>query len=477
MPIAREIPYNDPVCVFAPFVAEPYAALFDCSVEQQHTARYSYICVAPVDVIVADGIGCGDGAVLLNGRSFSGDPFEALEKCLSGWRHETLPDLPPFQGGAAGLLGYELGGCFEQMPAPYEGDESIPDMAIGIYDVIITFDHLLAKAWVISSGYPEKDTQSRNAKAERRLLETIDRLGATRARRMPLTPFRPVWESDNTREVYLEKVNRTIDYIRAGDVLQVNLSQEFRAEKPRHLDAFGIYRLLRSSAPAPFAAYVACGPGKAVCSASPERFLSLDKEGHVEARPIKGTRRRSADLHEDAALADELVESEKDRAENLMIVDLMRNDLSRVCRVGSVKVPQLIALETFPTIHHLVSVVTGQLEDRKGPLDLLRACFPGGSVTGAPKIRAMEIIHELEQRCRGAYCGSIAWIGFDGSMDSSILIRTMVVTDRSMRVAVGGGIISDSSPEEEYEETLIKAQALLAAFNPSEDDQCPPQYL
>jgi para-aminobenzoate synthetase component 1 len=472
MPIAREIPYSDPISVFAPFSAEPFAALFDCSTGQQQTARYSYICVAPVDVIVAVGIGSAQGTVQLNGRSCSGDPFQVLEKCLAGWRHDPLPGIPPFQGGAAGLLGYELGGCLEQMPPPYERDEPVPDMAIGIYDVVIAFDHLLARAWVISSGYPEKGRQSRDVRAERRLSEMIEQLGSGREHQTTDFPFCPTWQSDNRREVYLEKVKRAIDYIRAGDVLQVNLSQEFCAAKPHHLDAFGIYRRLRSSAPAPFAAYVACGSGRAVCSASPERFLSVDKEGGVETRPIKGTRRRGGDFGEDAALADELVRSAKDRAENLMIVDLMRNDLSKVCRVGSVLVPQLVALETFPTIHHLVSVVTGQLQGDKGPVDLLRSCFPGGSITGAPKIRAMEIIHELEQRRRGAYCGSIIWIGFDGSMDSSILIRTIVVSDRSMRVAVGGGVVADSSPEEEYEETLIKAHALLTAFDTSESEPC-----
>jgi para-aminobenzoate synthetase component 1 len=258
-------------------------------------------------------------------------------------------------------------------------------------------------------------------------------------------------------------VARAVEYIRAGDIFQANVSQRFLAEFPSGLDPFTLYRRLRRLSPAPFAAYVNA-PGLQVLSASPERFLALDREGRIETRPIKGTRRRGADPAEDARFVAELRGSEKDRAENLMIVDLLRNDLSRVAAIGSVRVPELFTLETFARVHHLVSAVEGRLAPGRTALDLLAAAFPGGSVTGAPKIRALEVIHELEPARRGPYCGALAWIGFDGAMDSSIVIRTLWLAEGMVVAQAGGGIVADSAPAAEYEETMVKAAPLLAAL-------------
>lgn len=461
MPVAREIPYVEPLSVFARFAADPFCAFLDCAAPEDQRARYSYLCIDPQITIVAD-VEDDHGP----------DPFEQLELALASWQHGALPGLPPFQGGAAGVLGYELGGCLEKLPQPASAEDGFPDMVMAIYDTVIAFDHLTRKAWIISSGYPAATEDARNNRAEQRINEFLARLNSPEAAPTAANGQPPVWTSNNSHNQYLTAVQKVIEHVFAGDLSQANISQEFSAERPKDINPFDIYRAVRSHSPAPFAAYLGCGDGKAVCSASPERFLSLNAQGHVETRPIKGTRPRGCDAQEDLRLADELRASEKDRAENLMIVDLMRNDLSRVCMPGSVATPQLIELETFENVHHLVSVVTGELGDGAGAVDLLRATFPGGSVTGAPKIRAMELIHEVEQRRRGPYCGSAAWIGFDGAMDSSILIRTMTVTENLLKVAAGGGIVSDSDPQAEYEETLIKVDAILSAFDAKEDVIC-----
>jgi para-aminobenzoate synthetase component 1 len=267
--------------------------------------------------------------------------------------------------------------------------------------------------------------------------------------------------SSFTREGYLEAVARVREYIFAGDIFQANLSQRFEAS----LDgsAWSFYRRLRARNAAPFAVYMDCHEA-AIVSASPERFLRVDVAGHVETRPIKGTRPRGVGPEHDAALGQALAESAKDRAENLMIVDLMRNDLSRVCAPGSVRVSELFSLEHYPTVHHLVSTVVGNLESGRDALHLLRAAFPGGSITGAPKLRAMEIIAELEPSRRGVYCGSIGYWSLTGELDTSIAIRTAVVQGGRVYVSAGGGIVADSDPAEEYDETLDKARGLIDAL-------------
>jgi para-aminobenzoate synthetase component 1 len=267
--------------------------------------------------------------------------------------------------------------------------------------------------------------------------------------------------SSFTHRGYLDAVSRVRDYIIAGDIFQANLSQ--RLEVPLEEDPWHLYKRLREVNPAPFAAYLEF-EDIAVASASPERFLLVDTAGRVETRPIKGTRPRGISPLHDAALSQALADSEKDRAENLMIVDLLRNDLSRVCEPGSVRVPELFALERFRTVHHLVSTVTGHLRPDCRATDLLAAAFPGGSITGAPKVRAMEIIAELEPSRRGIYCGSIGYLSLTGAMDTSIVIRTCVCAGGRVYFSVGGGIVADSDPEQEYRETLDKGRALVSAL-------------
>ena len=267
--------------------------------------------------------------------------------------------------------------------------------------------------------------------------------------------------SNFTRAAYLDAVARTIEYVYAGDIFQANLSQRLQA--PLREPPLELYARLRRVNPAPFAAYLDFGD-VVVASSSPERFLRVHDGPLVEARPIKGTRPRGISPEHDLLLALSLAESDKDRAENVMIVDLLRNDLSRVCRPGSVRVPELFALEHYATVHHLVSTVVGELAPEHDPADLLRAAFPGGSITGAPKVRAMQIIAELEPTQRAVYCGSIGYWSLSGTLDLSIVIRTCLALGRDVYFQVGGGIVADSDPEQEYRETLDKAAGVIAAL-------------
>ncbi len=463
LPVLRfDIPYRDPFAAFHAFADVPFCALLDSAALGDPRARFSYIAIDPYRIITAD-----DAGVRVDGQPATGTPFDALRRALAECADvEQVPAAFPFTGGAVGFLGYELGRHLERLPPPRPGHPPIPEMAMGLYDTVIAFDHQNRRAALFSSGRPETDTARRRARAETRAARILDLLD-----RAPDAAPPPDWAQtgqftpDQPRAAVEASVARTIEYIRAGDIFQANITQQMRASMPSGLSDLQLYGRLRAVSPAPFAALLRCGPELAVLSASPERFLSLDADGQVETRPIKGTRRRAADPAVDTALARELLASEKDRAENLMIVDLMRNDLSRVSRVGSVKVPVLCGLETFASVHHLVSVVQSRLNEGLGPVDLLTACFPGGSITGAPKIRAMEIIHELEPFPRGVYCGSVAWIGFNGAMDSSIVIRTITRAGDTLLTHAGGGIVADSDPADEYEESLVKLSPMLRALS------------
>ncbi len=458
----------------------PGAVFFDSALRDPLLGRHSFVAADPFRI--------------LRWRSGEpGDPFSLLAAGISeftsiagaGTEAEETPGLPPFRGGAAGLLGYGLGRSLEDIP-PFRFDEfQAPDLAMGLYDRVLAFDHLTGKAWAISQGFPESEPARRASRARRRIDEVLGLLsrpapspveadaaregkggGAPAIPRAALlAPAREVGGvtgvlSDFSREEYVRAVKRAIEYVRAGDVFQVNLAQRLLA--PRRTGPVEFYGRLRERNPAPFAAFLSLGD---VClaSASPERFLRVAGD-IVETRPIKGTRRRGATEAEDRAIREELERCPKDRAENVMIVDLLRNDLSRVSRPFTVEVPSLFRVESYSTVHHLVSEVRGRLREGRGAIDLLRAAFPGGSVTGAPKIRAMEIIAEMEPAARGAYCGSLAWIGFDGAMDSSVLIRTVTHGRGWLQFPVGGGIVALSDPDEEYAETLAKAEGILRAL-------------
>ena len=442
------IEYCDPLEAFAPWAEEFWAQLLDCPADDPARGRYAYIVVSPYATVVS-----ADGRCLVNGSPVDADPFAALNDLLKQAPQQPDECPVPFVGGVVGFLGYELGRHLERAPARHPLPKGQPEMAVGLYDAFLAFDRVARRAWAIGVG-------ERGCVKAQKLAEKV-------AGRSPLPPLAPVSPLDikpeMAREDYLARVSQVIEYIRAGDIFQANFTMRFVADRPADFDDFSVYRRLRAINPAPFAAFLRV-PGLTVASASPERFLSLSPDGIIEARPIKGTRPRNADPVQDKASARELSVSIKDRAENLMIVDLLRNDIGRVSAIGSVKVPVLSGVESFASVHHLVSVISGQLRPGLGAVDLLRASFPGGSITGAPKVRAMEIIDELEPAPRGAYCGSVLWIGFDGAMDSNIVIRTIVMIKGKIITQAGGGIVSDSVPESEWDEMMTKIAPALQAL-------------
>ncbi|MEQ8319487.1 MAG: aminodeoxychorismate synthase component I [Rhodospirillales bacterium] len=445
-PVAKEIPYKDPVSAFQPFAEDAVAVLLDSADEGGGRGRYAYICIDPAAVV-------SHGADDL--RAY--DPFGKLRALLRQARLDTDPGLPPFQTGLCGMLGYELGGVIERLP-PDKGGTAFPSISVGLYDTVVAFDTFEHRAWVIAS-----DLVAGRPSPARRLESLAVRIAAAGVLppmdRAPVAEWR--WEMD--RAAYEAAVQKAIDYIYAGDIFQANITTRAVADMPDGLTPYMLYRRLRWATPAPFAAYVSCGGGHRLLCASPERFLKLDTSGRISTRPIKGTRPRGDVPETDVDLALELMESAKDRAENLMIVDLLRNDISRVALIGSVGVTALCELETFARVHHLVSEVIGKLRPGFDAVDLFRATFPGGSITGAPKIRAMEIIHELESSRRAAYCGTVFWAGMDGAMDSNIVIRSLMVSDGKIAAHAGGGIVADSEPAAEYEEMRTKAGPLLAS--------------
>jgi para-aminobenzoate synthetase component 1 len=443
-------------------------------------ARYSFLTADPV-AIVRGKSAATEHLDLLTGRTrIAGtDALTAVRSVLAPHRAEPVAGLPPFQGGAAGYLAYEWANQLERLPSPRFDDLAMPDVVMGVYDWVLAWDHEQSRAWLISTGLPETSASARDRRAQERAAMVRERLRTpSREARAPspeshapsrMAPSYPVdgseprvgLRSSFTHEGYLRAVNRVREYILAGDIFQANLSQRFEA--PLEEPPWDLYRRLRTQNAAPFAAYLDF-PEALILSASPERFLRVDPNGHVETRPIKGTRPRGVGPEHDAALGRALTESAKDRSENLMIVDLIRNDLSRVCSPGTVRVQDLFALEHFATVHHLVSTVVGQLREGTDAFDLLRAAFPGGSITGAPKVRAMEIIAELEPSARGVYCGAIGYLGLSGALDTSIPIRTTVVRDGRVYLSAGGGIVADSDAEQEYRETLDKARGMIDAL-------------
>lgn len=446
-PDALEIPYKDPLTAFASFAGDAVSAFLDSADEAGGRGRFAFIAADPIETIVVPPGGVSDN-----------DPFRGLKAMLSRARLDHDPSLPPFQTGLCGVLGYELGGVLERLPPAKTGPD-FPALFVGLYDTIAAFDTFERRAWIISSDLDP----ARPAASYRRQL-MAGRI-ADAPNLAPPPTFKAddwVWEMD--RDSYMAAVQRAVDYIYAGDIFQANITTRAMTTLPEGVDAFALYRRLRWASPAPFAAYLACGPGAALVSASPERFLKLEPSGRITTRPIKGTRPRADTPEQDAAYAVELTESAKDRAENLMIVDLLRNDISRVALIGSVGVDSLNELETFAKVHHLVSQVHGRLRPGYDAMDLFRATFPGGSITGAPKIRAMEIIHELERSRRGAYCGSVFWAGLDGTMDSNIVIRSLVVDGDTVSAHAGGGIVADSDPAAEYDEMRTKVQPMLASL-------------
>ena len=430
-----------------------------------NTGRFSYLMADPFEKLTVD---AGD----LN-------PFSSWRASAKRFNSPTLPGLPPFQGGYAGLLSYELNRSFESISAAKYDEFPLPAMAMAAYDVVIAWDHETDACWLISQGFPETDPDCRIARANRRadFFESLltrpnhdfDRLEIPSPEiianeDLACERFRVPGPdgilSNFSRESYLRAVQQAVEYIYAGDVFQINLAQQLLY--PATQSPLNLYEKVRSNNPAPFACYVDLG-GAQIVSSSPERLVSVN-DRRVETRPIKGTRRRTRYPEVDVSAMNELQRSVKDRAENVMIVDLMRNDLSRVCVDDSIEVTQLCGLESYESVFHLVSAIEGRLRHDCDAFDLLSAVMPGGSITGAPKVRAMEIIAELEPTARNAYCGSVGFVGFNGNVDFNILIRTMTQQSGWLQIPVGGGIVAQSNPEQEYEETWTKAAGLLSAL-------------
>jgi para-aminobenzoate synthetase component 1 len=469
LPLVEELtPCPDVADALAAFADQPGLLLLDSALVREPTGRYSFLVADPFETFVVER------------AEFGRDPFEPIACRLREFQTETIAGLPPFQGGAAGLFCYELGAAFEKIPRAQHDEFQLPDLAVGLYDWVIAWDHHERRAWIISQGLPAMGRVERERRGRQRLDVVRGRLASLNSVQIPpppanspasaLVPQFPApglegLTSNFSRDAYIRAVERTIEWIFAGDIFQANLSQ--RLLYPARIDPITLARRLQRCNPAPFGGAFLFSDW-AVVSASPERFVSV-RDGEVETRPIKGTRRRPAVPEADLYTRDELRESQKDQAENVMIVDLLRNDLSRVCAPGSIRVPQLCAVETYETVQHLVSEVRGRLEDDRTVWDLWRAAFPGGSISGAPKVRAMEIIAELEPTVRGPYCGSLFYIGYDGSCDSSILIRTFVCRHGWIACGVGGGIVADSDPVAEYEETLDKAAGMLRALAPDSE--------
>ena len=453
----------------------PFCCWLDSALAGDSQSRYSFLVADPIDVLSVDRV--------------AADPLAKLEKWMDRFKSKTVSGLPPFQGGVAGFMGYELGRCFERVRQPKHNEFDLPLASLGFYDVVLAWDHRLAKGWILSQGFPEcSSPEARLERAKSRCADFLKLLkgpsDATSDSKRNSTPratpgvhamahgltapqfetrLGSGWLGNFDSHGFRDAVKCAREYIYAGDIFQVNLAQRLLC--PAKCDSTTLYKQLRRVNAAPFACYLDIGQAQ-IISASPERFIQV-QDRWIETRPIKGTRRRSGSDSGDDALAEELRQSEKDRSENIMIVDLLRNDLSRVCEPHSLKVTQLCEVETFPFVLHLVSVIRARLRQEASISDIVAAMFPGGSITGAPKIRAMEIIAELEPTVRGPYCGSLGYFGSDGSMDWNILIRTLTASGGWWQFQVGGGIVADSVPAHEEEETWTKAAGLVAAINAS----------
>jgi para-aminobenzoate synthetase component 1 len=457
----RELDQIDPVGAAERLRGLSCLTFLDSAMRHPALGRYSYVAADPFGSFVVS-----DGGARWNGEPIAGEPLALLGELIARYAQEHRPELPPFQGGAAGFIAYEFNRLIERLPAVADPwARPLPQACLHFYDVVLAFDHAEDRAFLISTGWPEEDAERRAGRAAARADAFLDHLArpeclADTGALPSIPPER--WRSNFTRPAYEAAVQKVIDYILAGDIFQANIAQRFAAELPGDFDSWRFYKHLRHVNAAPFAAFLDCGDFT-IASSSPERFLKVEGR-RVETRPIKGTVRRAPDPAEDEARKAELLASEKDRAENLMIVDLLRNDLSRTCRPHSVETPVLCGVESYASVHHLVSVVTGELEAGRTAMDLLRGAFPGGSITGAPKVRAMEIISEIEREARGVYCGNIGFFGFNGHADMNIAIRTVLMKEGRAVFQAGGGITALSDPEAEYEETLAKASRIFEAF-------------
>ncbi|AUX72900.1 aminodeoxychorismate synthase component 1 [Erwinia pyrifoliae] len=436
---------------FAALAHLPWAMLLHSGFADHHDNRFDILVAGPRVTLTTRGEQteiAADGHFMTS----SADPLALLQQQLENCGLQAVPDDDfPFQGGALGLFGYDLGRRFEKLPVSAEQQLTTPDMAVGIYDWALIADHHRRTLTLVVHG----DAASKLSwlEAQRPLLPEPFRLTSR-------------WQANMSRTEYGEKFRQVQQWLLAGDCYQVNLAQRFAATY--HGDEWQAFCRLCKANRAPFSAFLRL-PDSAILSLSPERFIKLERQ-RIETRPIKGTLPRFADPDADRRQGEKLAQSPKDRSENLMIVDLLRNDIGRVATPGSVEVPELFVVEPFPAVHHLVSTITAELKSGLTACDLLRACFPGGSITGAPKVRSMEIIEELEPQRRNAWCGSIGYLSVCGRMDTSITIRTLIAERGTLYCAAGGGIVADSDEAAEYQETFDKVNRILPCLEAGADE-------
>lgn len=430
--------------IFTIFRNEHDSFILDSAMDKEKLGRYSFISSQPFKV--------------LKYKDTDENPLEILKEELNKYRVTNDTNLP-FIGGAVGYLSYDLGNYMEELPRSAVDDIGMPDIYFGFYNHVIVVDHLMEKTYIATPDIDIKLEEKIIDDIEQKILKEEEKgIDDICYQEKEVKPIR--LKSNFTKKEFKNAVQNVREYIRQGDIYQANLTQRFSGET--ELTSFELYRDLRRFSPAPFGAFLNFEDVH-ILSNSPERFIRCTNK-KIEARPIKGTRPRGKDKEEDLKLQQELKNSEKDRAELLMIVDLERNDIGRISKTGSVKVPELFVIEPYANVNHLVSTVVGELKDNKDVTDIIKATFPGGSITGAPKIRAMEIIDELEPTQRNVYTGSIGYIGFNGDMDFNIAIRTIIKDDKKVYFQVGGGMTWDSDPDEEYQETIDKAKSIMKAL-------------
>jgi anthranilate synthase component 1 len=477
IPIHRDLPADmeTPVSVYLKLQDEGPCFLLESVSGGEQVARYSFIGVRPRGIFTA-----ANNEVYLTSEGHSrtvpldegGDPLDLLKTEMAKYRPVRQPDLPRFIGGAVGFMSYDAVRRFERLPDENRDELNLPEMAFMIAHTLVVIDHARQRLQVVANAdLTRGDIRTAYRRAVARIDEVVARLNAPLPE-IPLPSPAPAngLESNFTQEQYRELVEQAKEYIAAGDIFQVVLSQRLSRRSSAH--PFGIYRALRMHNPSPYMVFMRFPGGLGhpplhIISASPEMHVRLE-EGMAELRPIAGTRWRGQTVEEDVALAGELLEDEKERAEHIMLVDLGRNDLGRVCEYNTVHVDELMVVERYSHVMHIVSDIRGQLKARYDAFDLLRATFPAGTVSGAPKVRAMEIIDELETTRRGIYAGVIGYIGYDGTMDSCIAIRTVVMQGDTVHIQAGGGIVADSDPQREYEESWNKARALAEAVTYAE---------
>ncbi len=470
IPIMRVLPADleTPVSVYLKLRNEGPSFLLESVEKGEQLGRYSFIGINPTLTLVARGdsvsfYGAGNALLdTIHGR----DPLDVLRETLKRWRPIRVEGLPRFTGGLVGYFGYDLVRFMERLPATARDDLELPDGMWMLADALVIFDHVKHQLLVLANAHLDGDPTAAYAAAVARIQHVVDRLQQPIEHTLPpqISPAEE-WQSNVTQDAFEAMVRQAKEYIAAGDIFQVVLSQ--RLTRRTEADPFTIYRALRMTNPSPYMFFLEFPGQLRLIGSSPEMHVRLE-DGVAQLHPIAGTRRRGRTPEEDARLAEELLADPKERAEHVMLVDLGRNDLGRISKYGKVHVPTLMAIERYSHVMHIVSDVVGNVRDGVDAFDVLRATFPAGTVSGAPKVRAMEIIEELEGTRRGPYAGAVGYVGFDGTMDTCITIRTIVMKGDRCYVQAGAGIVADSDPTAEYHETLNKAKALTVAVELAE---------